>query len=116
VKYENILTICPFCGAGCNFYLQVLDGEIVGVLPYKLHTVSQGKLCIKGWNAHEFVYSKDRLVKPLIKQEDGTFKETSWDEALNIIVKKFKEYMKENGPDSIGVLSSANAQMKRIIS
>lgn len=107
MKYENILTICPYCGAGCNFYLQVLDDEIIGVLPHRLHTVSQGKLCIKGWNAHEFVYNKDRLVKPLIKQEDGTFKEISWDEALDIIVKKFKEYIKENGSDSIGVLSSA---------
>lgn len=107
MKYENILTICPFCGAGCNFYLQNLDGEIVGVIPDKSHTVSQGKLCIKGWNAHEFVYSKDRLIKPLVKQKDGAFKEASWDEALDVVAAKFREYMKEYGPDSIGVLSSA---------
>ncbi|UCE28975.1 MAG: formate dehydrogenase subunit alpha, partial [Candidatus Bathyarchaeota archaeon] len=91
---------------GCNFYLQVLDGELVGVLPCKSHVVSQGKLCIKGWNAHEFVYSKDRLTNPLIKR-DGTFTKISWDEALDIIVKKFKEYKKKHGSDSIGLLSSA---------
>lgn len=106
MKYENILTTCPYCGAGCNLYLQVLDGELVGVLPCKSHVVSQGKLCIKGWNAHEFVYSKDRLTKPLIKR-DGTFVEISWDEALDTIAKKFQECMKKYGPDSIGVLSSA---------
>ena len=106
MKYENVLTVCPYCGAGCNIYLQVLDGELVGVIPHKLHVVSQGKLCVKGWNAHEFVYSKDRLTKPLIKR-DGTFVEISWDEALDIIVEKYNEYKKKYGSDSIGVLSSA---------
>ena len=106
MKYENILTTCPYCGAGCNFYLQVLDGELVGVLPCRSHVVSQGKLCVKGWNSHEFVYSKDRLTKPLINR-DGTFIEISWDEALSIVIKKFKECMAKYGSDSIGVLSSA---------
>lgn len=106
MKYENVLTTCPYCGAGCNFYLQVLDGELIGILPCKSHVVSQGKLCIKGWNAHEFVYSKDRLTKPLIKR-DGAFVAISWDEALDVIATKFKEYLKKYGPDSIGILSSA---------
>jgi len=111
VEYKNILTTCPYCGAGCNFYLQVLNGELVGVLPCKSHTVSQGKLCIKGWNASEFVTSKERLTRPLIKRHDdaegnGSFVEASWDEALDTIAKKLKEY-KEIDPDSIAVLSSA---------
>ena len=105
MKYKNVLTTCPYCGAGCNFYLQVLDGELIGVLPCKSHTVSQGKLCIKGWNAGEFVISKERLSKPLIKR-NGSFIEAAWDEALDTIAKKLKEY-KEIDPDSIAVLSSA---------
>jgi formate dehydrogenase alpha subunit len=104
MEYNNVLTTCPYCGAGCNFYLQVLDGELIGVLPCKSHEISQGKLCIKGWTAHEFVFSKDRLTKPLIKR-GGKFVESSWDEALNLIVKKFKEYLAN--PDVFGVLSSA---------
>ena len=105
MEYKNVLTTCPYCGAGCNFYLQVLNGELVGVLPCKSHTVSQGKLCIKGWNASEFVTSKERLTRPLIKQ-NGSLIEASWDEALTTIAKKLKEY-KEIDPNSIAVLSSA---------
>jgi formate dehydrogenase alpha subunit len=78
----------------------------VGVLPCKSHSVSQGKLCIKGWNIGEFVVSKERLTKPLIKR-NGNFTEVSWDEALDTIAKKLKEYKEEHGPDSIAVLSSA---------
>ena len=102
MEYKNVLTVCPYCGCGCNFYLQVLDGELVGILPCKSHVVSQGKLCIKGWNATDFVVSKDRLTKPLIKK-NGKFVEISWDEALNIVSEKFRKY----SPDAVAVLSSA---------
>jgi formate dehydrogenase alpha subunit len=102
MEYKNVLTVCPYCGCGCNFYLQVFDGELIGILPCKSHVVSQGKLCIKGWNATDFVVSKDRLTKPLIKK-DGKFVEISWDKALNIISEKFRKY----SSDDIAVLSSA---------
>ena len=102
MEYKNVLTVCPYCGCGCNFYLQVLDGELVGILPCKSHLVSQGKLCIKGWNAADFVISKDRLAKPLMKK-NGKFVEISWDEALNIVTEKLKQY----SPDAVAVLSSA---------
>jgi len=102
MKYDNIPTVCPYCGAGCRLYLQVLDQEIIGVLPVKSHAVSQGKLCIKGWNAQEFVSHKDRLLKPLIKS-NGHFKEISWDEALGIVAKKLKDYP----PEAVATLSSA---------
>ena len=102
MEYKNVLTVCPYCGCGCNFYLQVFDGELIGILPCKSHVVSQGKLCIKGWNATDFVVSKDRLTKPLIKK-DGKFVEISWDEALNIISEKFRKY----SSDAVAVLSSA---------
>lgn len=102
MEYKNVLTVCPYCGCGCNFYLQVFDGELIGILPCKSHVVSQGKLCIKGWNATDFVVSKDRLTKPLIKK-DGKFVEISWDKALNIISEKFRKY----SSDAVAVLSSA---------
>ena len=102
---EFIPTICPYCGAGCGLLLEVMDGTVVGTRPWLRHPVSQGKLCIKGWNAGEFVISKERLSKPLIKR-NGSFIEAAWDEALDTIAKKLKEY-KEIDPDSIAVLSSA---------
>lgn len=102
MSYYNVLTVCPYCGSGCTFYLQVLQGEIIGILPNKNHEISQGNLCIKGWFANEFVTHKDRLKKPLIKK-DGNFVEASWDEALQLVAKKLKGYK----PEEVGTLSSA---------
>ena len=106
MNYQNVLTTCPYCGAGCNFYLQVMDGEAVGVLPCKEHPVSQGKLCIKGWTANEFVASPERLKKPLIKR-DGNLVEASWDEAMEKVAQGFRENKEKNGPDSMAVFASA---------
>ena len=106
MEYRNVLTTCPYCGTGCPLYLQVLDGKVVGTLPVKGHPISEGALCIKGWNAHVFIHHPDRLTKPLIK-EQGQFREASWDEAYDLIVDKFASFREEFGPDSLAVLSSA---------
>jgi len=106
MEYRNVLTTCPYCGTGCGLYLQVLDGKVVGTLPVKGHLVSEGALCIKGWNAHAFVHHPDRLTKPLIK-ENGQFREASWDEAYGLIADKFAFFRDKCSPDSLAVLSSA---------
>jgi predicted molibdopterin-dependent oxidoreductase YjgC len=106
MNYRNVQTICPYCGAGCALHLQVLDDQLVGVLPAKEHIVSQGGLCIKGWNAHAFVNHSDRLRTPLIRK-DGQFVEATWEEALTLIGDKLSTVKRESGPDSIAFLSSA---------
>jgi len=106
MNLDFVLTTCPFCGCGCQFYLEVLDGEISGVTPCKTDEISEGKLCIKGRNAQKFVQHKDRLKRPLIK-EDGRLRETSWKEAFGIIGKRLNEIQQDFGPDAIGFLSSA---------
>jgi predicted molibdopterin-dependent oxidoreductase YjgC len=106
VEYKNVLTTCVYCGAGCGLYIQVLDGEVVGVLPAKEHPVGRGSLCIKGWNATSFVNHPDRLTAPLIRR-DGGFEEVSWDAALALVAEKLERTRDEYGPDSLGFLTSA---------
>jgi len=106
MEYQNVLTTCVYCGAGCGLYIQVLDGEIVGVLPDKEHPISRGSLCIKGWNATSFVTHPDRLRTPLIRRGDG-FEETTWDEALTLVAERLQGIRHESGGDSLGFLASA---------
>jgi predicted molibdopterin-dependent oxidoreductase YjgC len=106
LKYKNVLTTCPYCGTGCNFYLQVLNEKVVGILPSQKHPVSQGGLCIKGWTANEFISSQDRLTTPLIRQ-DGKLEPASWEQALGRVAGKLMDFKEKFGPDSLAVLSSA---------
>jgi predicted molibdopterin-dependent oxidoreductase YjgC len=106
MEYKNVLTTCVYCGCGCGLYLEVVDDHITAVWPAKTHAVSQGKLCIKGWNAADFVYHPDRLKTPLIRK-DGELVEATWDEALSLIAERLGTIKAESGPNSIAFLSSA---------
>ncbi len=106
MEYQTVRTICTYCGTGCGVLLEVMDGKVVGVLPQKDHPINEGKLCIKGWNAHEFIYADGRLTKPLIRK-NGKLEEATWDEALEFVAKRFLELKKKHGSDSLGCFSSA---------
>ena len=106
MEYRNVLTTCVYCGCGCTLNVQLLDGEIVGVLPAKEHPISLGRLCIKGWNATSFVDHPDRLKAPLVRQGDD-FEQVTWDEALGLVADKLAATYQESGPDSLSFLTSA---------
>ena len=65
-------------------------------------------LCVKGRFGFDFINHSDRLKYPLIK-EDGHFRQASWDEALDLVAKRFLAIRDQYGPDSLAGLSSARA-------
>jgi predicted molibdopterin-dependent oxidoreductase YjgC len=99
-------SICSYCGTGCGVLFLVVDGKLVETMPMKTHPVNEGRLCIKGWNLHEYVNSFIRLKSPLIKR-DGRFQKCSWDEAVAYTADRLRRIVQEHGPDSVGVLVSA---------
>ena len=103
----NVTTVCPYCGVGCMLYLHVRDERVVSVLPHPKGP-GEGRLCIKGWSAHEFIHHPDRLTKPLIRDDSG-FREATWDEALNLVTSKIRESKRMYGADSVAFLASAKA-------
>ncbi|MDH4122961.1 MAG: formate dehydrogenase subunit alpha [Thermoplasmata archaeon] len=106
MSVKHVLTTCPYCGCGCNFYLQVVDNRLVGVVPCKTDEIGQGRLCIKGYNAYAFVQNPDRLTHPMVR--DGhQLRKATWDEALDRIVSEIKKIVSKHGPDSVVVFASA---------
>ncbi len=106
MENKFVPSVCSYCGTGCGVLFQVMDGKLKKTLPLKTHPVNQGKLCIKGWNLHEYINSFIRVKSPLIKV-DGRFKKVSWDRAIEFTANKFKTVIKDYGQDSVGVLVSA---------
>ncbi len=105
-EVKKVRTTCPFCGTGCNFDLNVKDGKVVGVTPNPDSPVNGKSLCVKGRYHIDFINSPDRLTKPLIKK-NGEFVESSWEEAMDLVVNNLRKAKEEYGPDSVAGLSSA---------
>ncbi len=105
---KKVRTTCPYCGVGCQQLLHVKDGKIVKVTAVEDGAPNKGRLCVKGRFGYDFIYSEERLKKPLIR-ENGEFREASWDEALNLVASKFKEIKEKHGADAIAGVSCARS-------
>jgi predicted molibdopterin-dependent oxidoreductase YjgC len=102
---REVKTTCPYCAVGCQMYLGIKDGEIVSVRGDTEGPSNQGRLCVKGrFGVAEFVNHSDRIKTPLIKR-NGRFEAATWDEALDLVASKLKQYK----PGQVGVVSSARS-------
>ncbi len=85
--------------------IAVKDGAIVGVRGRGVDRVNHGRLGPKdlfGWQGNA---SPDRLSRPLIRRS-GMLVETDWDTAMNVIVARSRQLLKDQGPSSIGFYTS----------
>lgn len=106
---KKVLTVCPYCGAGCQLYLVVKDGQVVRAEAADGRT-NQKTLCLKGRYGWDFLNDpkiiSSRIKSPMIRR-DGKLEEVSWDEATTYVADRLSKIKKEYGPDSIMVAGSA---------
>ncbi|HZW29983.1 MAG TPA: nitrate reductase [Isosphaeraceae bacterium] len=102
-------THCCFCGVQCAMYLKVLDGAVIGVEP-RDYPHNRGALCPKGIVAYQQASHPDRLTHPLIRRggKDSPLERASWDEALDYIVRRWREIQASYGRDAIAVYSGSS--------
>jgi len=55
-------TVCPYCGAGCGFFIAVEKERATGIEYMPDHPVSEGALCSKGNAALEKAFRKLRVL------------------------------------------------------
>ena len=99
-------TVCPYCAAGCGFFIAVDKERATGIEYMPEHPANEGSLCSKGNAALEILYHQDRLRHPLKRKGDG-WARISWDEALDLITRGLGGALKKHGPDSLGFLASS---------
>ncbi|PZD95579.1 nitrite reductase [Paenibacillus sambharensis] len=111
-----VATHCSYCGMQCGMNLRVdtSSNKIIGVEPRYDWPVTLGKMCPKGVTAYQQTNHKDRLLRPLIRDDaskKGTkegFREASWEEALDLIERRFKELQAKHGKDTLSVFSGVS--------
>jgi len=90
---------CRYCGTGCGVEVGVKDGRILAVRGDEASPVNRGMLCVKGYHLPAMLYGEDRLLYPMLRNENGRgFSRISWDEALDLIARKYQEALDEAGP------------------
>ena len=118
---KRVPTVCPYCGVGCQLSYHVHDDVIVRVTG-RDGPSNHGRLCVKGRYGYDYVRHPDRLTAPLIRREGvakradelvdpsdpwSTFREASWDEALDRAAEGLRRIREQAGPDALASLGTA---------
>jgi formate dehydrogenase major subunit len=107
---QQVDSVCPFCGVGCQMTYHVSDDRIQHV-EGRAGPANEGRLCVKGRFGFDYAHSPERLTQPLIRragvpkvaadvqqrltptQIREQFREASWDEALDAAAAGFRQAM-----------------------
>ena len=99
--------VCRYCGTGCGLYKGVRDGKLVAIKGDK-ENHNKGFVCLKGFLLPQILYNDDRLTHPLVRK-NGKLVKASWDEALDLVAKRFTDSIKTHGKDSVAFYGSGQA-------
>ena len=89
------------------------DGRIVRTVPTKGYPVNDGFSCIKGLSLSKQQTTVKPGALPKIRQEDGSMKEVSWDEAFKHVADKIKDLQAKYGRESVAGISTSCATICR---
>lgn len=103
-----VKTTCAYCGVGCSFDAHMRGEEVVKMVPSKDGKANHGHSCVKGRFAWGYATHRDRILKPMIRENiTDPWQETTWEEALDFAATRLRKAQEEYGQKSIGVITSS---------
>ncbi|MCG7922011.1 MAG: formate dehydrogenase subunit alpha [Candidatus Thiodiazotropha lotti] len=122
VETENqVDSICPYCGVGCQLTYHVDDNRICFVSG-RDGPANKNRLCVKGRYGFDYIHHKHRLTVPLIRRDDAPkqatlaldhenpfagFRVASWEEALSYAARGLRKLRDTQGPSALAGFGSA---------
>jgi NADH-quinone oxidoreductase subunit G len=108
-EMTHVGTVCTHCADGCKTTLGVRRSdtgmEIVRGDNRDKSGTNGDFLCIKGRYAFDFANHEERLAQPLIRK-NGKLTSSTWEEAFELVGRKFAEIRDKQGGQAIGVVGS----------
>ncbi len=121
LQLQEVESVCPYCGVGCQIAYQVKDNEIVAVQG-RDGPANHNRLCVKGRFGFDYVKHPHRLTVPLIRRDDALkdadcevdpanpsshFRQATWEEALDRAAAGLKRIRDRDGSRALAGFGSA---------
>jgi formate dehydrogenase major subunit len=121
VPDKTVDSVCPYCGVGCQLTYNIKNNTILYVQG-KNGPANSSRLCVKGRYGFDYVQHRHRLTKPLIRKSGvpkhknfvvdpdnwrETFREATWEEALDVAAKGFRDIRDKYGKRALAGFGSA---------
>ncbi len=118
---DEVHSVCPYCGVGCQLTYRIRDNKIVAV-DGRDGPANANRLCVKGRFGFDYVQHPHRLTVPLIRKEGAAkhgdldldpanpwthFREATWKEALDLAGGGLNRIREERGGGALAGFGSA---------
>ena len=95
-------TLCRMCDTRCAVNVHLKKGVMTSISPFSGHPVNQGRMCPRGGAAVDLFYHRDRLLKPLKREENGSFTPIPYEQALDEISQRMQKIKDRHGARALG--------------
>jgi len=103
---ETTRTHCPYCAFQCGMTIARGDGAALDIRADPDFPVNRGQMCIKGFTSAALLAHEARLTTPLVRDEGGTLRPSSWEDALALVARRLSEIRDAHGPDALAAFGS----------
>jgi anaerobic selenocysteine-containing dehydrogenase len=101
VNTRRIVTTCTRdCPSCCGLIAHVEDGRLTALTGNPDHPLNAGGCCAKMKAYVRRVYSPERVVHPM-RRQGSSWSRIGWDEALDLLADRIKQFIRQSGPESI---------------
>jgi len=98
---------CHHCTVGDRIEIDTSRNKVLRFNGVDNDATNQGWLSDKCRFGFEFIASEDRLEVPLIRNEDGSYREASWTEALDLTAARLRDIIDAEGGAAVAGLGGA---------
>ena len=107
-------TVSPHDSLGANLIAQVKLDRIKRVVPFENEDVNECWISDRDRFSYDGLYTEDRLMHPMIRDENNEWREASWSDALQVVVQTINMIREEFGAEQLGALGSAVATVEEL--
>src|SRR5690554_3126042 len=107
-------TVSPHDSLGANLIAQVKLDRVRRVVPFENEDVNECWISDRDRFSYDALYTEDRLTHPMIRGEDGEWREASWSDALQVVVQTINMIREEFGAEQVGALGSPIATTEEL--
>src|SRR5690242_3017126 len=105
---RSVVTTCAYCGVGCSVKAEMRGEEVVRMGPWKDGKANHGHSCVKGRFAWGYANHRERILKPMMRENiDQPWREVSWEAAIDRVASEFKRLQEKHGRLAIGGITSS---------
>jgi NADH-quinone oxidoreductase subunit G len=105
--------VSPHDSLGANLVVQVKGDEVVRVVPFENEEINECWISDRDRFSYEGL-TQDRLTTPMVKGQDGQWREASWSDALQVVAHGLMDVRDASGAAQIGALATEYATLEEL--